>query len=173
MIMRALSLTCVCGLMLLLAGCSGYRLGPLNGEVAGAKSVQVAPFANKTVEPLLTDAVTTAVRRRLQQDGTYRLVSGEDADIVLSGEITRFDRSELSLDSFDVRTLRDYSITLQGTVSARSRSTGEVLFTQNVTGRTVARVGSDLVSAERQALPLAAKDFANNAVSLLAEGKWW
>ena len=37
---------------LLLCGCA-YTLGPTNGQIAGAKSVQVNPFANNALEPRL------------------------------------------------------------------------------------------------------------------------
>jgi hypothetical protein len=41
-----------------------------------------------------------------------------------------------------------------------------------VTGYTLLRVGSDLTSAERQALPLLAADFARQVTALLADGSW-
>ena len=52
------------------------------------------------------------------------------------------------------------------------RGSGKVLFSQPVTGSTLLIVGSDLTSAERQALPLLAADFAKNATAALADGKW-
>jgi len=70
-------------------GCASYRLGPVNGQAARAKSVQVDPFANQTLEPRLTDAVTAQLRKQLQRDGTYQLTSRNDGDIVVSGSITR------------------------------------------------------------------------------------
>jgi hypothetical protein len=158
---------------MVLGGCVGYQVGPVNGETAGAKSVQVVPFRNATLEPHLTDAVTTELRRYLQQDGTYRLATHDDGDIILTGEITAYTRQELILNPRDTLTIRDYRITLIATVTARSRATGEVLFTQPVKGHTMARVGSDQTGAERQALPLLAADLAKNIKSLLAEGKWW
>ena len=81
----------------LLAGCAGYRLGPSNGMAVGDKSVQIRPFANQTLEPRLTDALTQELRRELQRDGTFHLASSDDADIVVSGVITRYNRRELSL----------------------------------------------------------------------------
>ena len=48
----------------LLAGCAGYHLGPVNGAVAGEKSVEVLPFNNQTLQPRLGDAVTQALRER-------------------------------------------------------------------------------------------------------------
>jgi len=47
--------------------------------------VTVRPFQNQTFEPGLTEAVDFALRRKLQQDGTYRLDTQGSGDIVVSG----------------------------------------------------------------------------------------
>ncbi len=154
------------------SGCGGYRLGPVNGQAAREKSVQVNPFVNQTLEPRLTDAVTQQLRKQLQRDGTYQLATHNDGDIVVSGSITRYNRQEVSFSSTDVLTVRDYRLELTSQVTARERSTGKVLLDQPVTGVTLIRVGNDLVSAERQALPLLAADLAKNVTELLAEGSW-
>jgi len=80
-----------------LSGCAGYRLGPSNGMAAGEKSIQIRPFSNSTLEPRLTDAVTGQLRREIQRDGTFRLASRDEGDIVVSGTITRYNRREMSL----------------------------------------------------------------------------
>ena len=51
---------------LVLCGCAGYRLGPTNGMTAGAKSIEVKPFVNQTMEPRLIEPLTQALRRSLQ-----------------------------------------------------------------------------------------------------------
>jgi len=157
---------------LALCGCAGYRLGPVNGQAAGARSVQIHPFINKTIEPRLTDAVTDELRRELQRDGTYRLDTHDEGDIVISGVITRYHRLELAFNPADVLTVSDYRLTLTAQVTARERSTGKVLLDRPVTGYTLIRVGSDLTSSERQALPLLAGDLAKNVTALLVEGGW-
>ena len=158
-------------LLLVLAGC-GYRLGPTSGQTAGAKSVQLNPFSNQTMAPRLGDAVTTALRRDLQRDGTYRLASHGGADVVVTGVLTHYDRHELSFEAKDVLTVTDYRVTVTAQVTARDAGSGKVLFDQPVTGYTLVRVGSDLASAERQAMPLLADDLAKNVIALLVDGNW-
>ena len=155
-----------------LCGCAGYRLGPTNGVVAGDKSVLVRPFTNLTLEPRLGDAVTAAVRRNLQHDGTYRLATQGQADIIVSGVITRYVRHELSLLPNDVLTAQDYRVTATAQVTARDAGTGRVIFDRPVTGYTLVRVGADLTSSERQALPLLAEELAKNVTALLVDGSW-
>jgi hypothetical protein len=155
-----------------LIGCAGYQLGPTNGVAAGEKSVQLAPFANLTLQPRLTDAVSSQLRKELQRDGTFRLATHDDGDIVVTGSLTRYDRLEITLASHDVLTVRDYRLSLTAHVTARERSTGKVLLDQPVIGYTIIRVGANLPESERQALPLLADDLARNVTARLVEGKW-
>jgi PBP1b-binding outer membrane lipoprotein LpoB len=160
-------------LALVLTGCAGYTLGPTNGDAASEKSVQVTPFVNQTLEPHLTDALTTEIRKRLQQDGTYKLATRNDSDIILTGVITEYRRSEATLRPEDTFTVRDYRLSLTAVITARSRATGAVIIPERIVrGYTSIRVGSDMTSAERQSLPVLTADLAKNIVALLAEGGW-
>ncbi len=47
-----------------------------------------------------------------------------------------------------------------------------MLIDRELIGRTTVRLGGDLPSVERQALPLLANDLAQKTVALLAEGEW-
>ena len=154
------------------SGCAGYKLGPVNGMAAGAKSVQISPFANQTLEPRLGEEVTAQLRKQLQRDGTYRLASHDDGDIVVSGSVTRFQRQEISLAPTDTLTVRDYRLEVRAQVTAHERSSGKVILNQPVSGYTLIRVTTDITSTERQALPLLAGDLAKNVTALLAEGGW-
>lgn len=153
-------------------GCAGYHLGPTNGMEAGDKTIQVNPFVNQTLQPRLTDAVTSQMRKELQRDGTYKLSTGGDADIVVTGALTIYQRQEITFASTDILTVRDFRLSLTARVTARERATGKELFNQTVSGYTLMRVGADMPSAERQATPLLAADLAKNITALLAEGKW-
>jgi hypothetical protein len=157
----------VCFVATGLSGCAGYTLGPSNGLAAREKSVQIAPFSNQTLEPRLTDAVTAQLRKQLQQDGTYQLATHDNGDLLLSGVITGFQRHEMSFLRNDLVTVRDYRLSLTAQVTARDRASGKIILDQPVSGYTIIRVGSDLTSTERQALPLLAADLAKNVTALL------
>jgi hypothetical protein len=162
----------IVGLLALGASGCAYRLGPVNGLAAGSKSVQIVPFNNQTLQPRLTDAVTAQLHKQVQRDGTYRLATHGDGDIVVSGTIIRYARQEISLSSSDVQTAVDYQIEAVAQVTARERSTGKIILDKPISGTTLIRVTSDLTSTERQALPLLAADLARNVIDLLAEGSW-
>jgi len=170
--MRSFALYWTLLLGAVLTGCAGYKLGPTNGVSAGARSVQVVPFQNHTVEPRLIDALSTALRRGILQDGTYRLDTQGDGDVILTGIITKFDRQGVSFQPNDIVTVRDYYLTLWVRITAKERGTGKVLVDRDVSGRATIRVGNDQTSAERQAVSTLADDIARKATSLLADGTW-
>jgi hypothetical protein len=159
-------------LAVVLSGCAGYRLGPTASAADRGKTVRVNFFENKTIEPRLVEAVNHALRKSLQQDGTYKLSTRGEADIVVNGVIVNYERQGLTYEPTDTLTVRDYQVKLRVALTATERGSGKVILARDVFGRTTIRVGADLSSAERQALPLLADDFARNATTLLAEGGW-
>ena len=170
--MRALTHFAICVTAILSAGCAGYHLGPVNGAVAGEKSIEIVPFNNQTLQPRLGDAVTQALRERMQTDGTYRLATRGPGDVVVTGVITDYHREGVSFLRTDVATAENYRVGLAAHVTARDRVTGKVLLDKKVNGYTLVQVGTDLTDAERQSLPLLAEDLARNITALLTEGAW-
>src|SRR5689334_7372513 len=166
------SLLALAALLPLLAGCAGYRLGPTNGMAAGSRSIQVNPFHNRTIEPRLIESIAFALRKQLQQDGTYTLDTDHAGDVIVSGSILSYERQQLSLQPRDALTPRDYRITITVQLVATERSSGKVILDKKVKGYSDIRIGPDLASAERQALPLVSEDLARSAVALLVDGSW-
>jgi hypothetical protein len=168
--MRPLIFFAICSAVILSAGCAGYHLGPVNGAVAGGKSIEVVPFNNQTLQPRLGDAVTQALRERMQTDGTYRLTTRGPGDVVVTGVITSYNREGVSFLRSDVATAENYRVGITAHVTAREGN--KVLLDKNVNGYTLVQVGTDLTDAERQSLPLLAEDLARNIAELLTEGAW-
>jgi hypothetical protein len=165
-----LSALCVLTLALL-AGCAGYQLGPTNGLTAGDKKIQITPFLNHTLEPRLGDAVTTALRRSIQQDGTYRLGTQGDADVVVTGVLTKYNRHDLNFEPHDVLTVQDFRVSVTAQITARNLNSGATT-NWTATAYTLVRVGSDLTSSERQAMPLLADELAKTVTDSLVDGSW-
>jgi hypothetical protein len=170
--MRLLQFPTVFATVLFLTGCAGYHLGPVNGAVAGEKSIEVVPFNNKTLQPRLGDAVTQALRERLQTEGTYRLTTRDPGDVVVTGVIMSYNREGVSFLSSDVVTPQDYRVNIIAHITACERDTGKVLLNKDVKGFALVHVGGDLADTERQSLPVLAEDLARNIAELLTEGAW-
>ncbi len=156
----------------LVAGCASYRVGPVNPAIPAGQSVEVGLFQNATPQPGLSESVNASIRRELQRDGTFELATGGDGDVLLTGNITAYRRSAVSFQPRDILSVRDFEVELITRIRAADRATGRVLLDRELTGRTTIRLGGDLASAERQALPLLANDLAKKTVALLAEGEW-
>ncbi len=153
-------------------GCAGYKLGPTNGIAAGSRTVKFKPFINRTQEPRVTEYFSTSLREQLQQDGTFRLQTSGSPDILVSGEITKFNRAGLSYQEGDVLTPQEYTLIMQARVVAVDVNTGKTFINRTVQGSTYIRIGNDETSAERQAIPLLTDSLARDAVSLLVDGVW-
>jgi hypothetical protein len=170
--MRSWLLLILAVVAVLTGGCAGYKLGPTNGVAAGSRSVKFKPFVNHTQDPRVSEYLSTALRKQLQQDGTFRLETSGTPDILVSGEITRLDRNGLSYDPNDVLTPQEYTLTMQAHVVAVNVNTGKTYINRTVQGFTYIRIGSDESSAERQAIPLLTDSVARNAIALLVDGAW-
>jgi len=170
--MRVLKFFLSAVLAVIVTGCAGYRLGPVNGVVAGEKTVEVLPFNNQTLQPRLGEAVTQALRERIQVDGTYRLATRAPADLVISGVIKRYEREGLGYLNNDSATPQNFLVVLTTHVVIRERASGRLLIERDVRARTLVNIGLDFASSERQSAPLLAADLARSVAELLTEGAW-
>jgi|SRR5882724_11712101 len=170
--MRALKIFLPAFAAVALAGCATYHLGPANDAIPGEKSVEVLPFNNQTLQPRLGDTLTQSLRERLQTDGTFHLATHGAGDVVVSGVVRQYQRTGLGYLSTDAVTPEDYRVEIIVHVTAREHASGKLLIDRDVKGHTLVHIGSDLASAERQALPLLSDDLARNITELLTEGAW-
>ena len=157
---------------LLFAGCAGYKLGPSNGLEAGSRSIQINPLVNQTFEPRVAEELNHQLRKQIQRDGTYKLRTRGDGDVVVTATITKYDRFGETFQRRDTLTVRDYRLQLAAFVTAYDRVSGKNLVNRQFIGRTFVRIGADQASSERQALPLLTEDLARNITSAIADGEW-
>ncbi|MDA0749871.1 MAG: LptE family protein [Verrucomicrobia bacterium] len=157
---------------LLASGCAGYRLGSTGGFPAGSRSIQITPFPNQTTEPGLTEALSAAIRKEIQRDGTLALETRDRGDILLQGTIQTYLRDGVTLQPQDILTVRDFQVSVVAQVKALDRNSGKWILDRNVTGRTLVRGQTDLTEAERIALPLLMEDLARNITDLLVNGEF-
>ena len=71
-----------------LTGCLGYHIGPVKPYyLRDVHTIAVPTFKNHTLVPRIEVLVTDTVIKQLQQDGTFQIASGENADATLTAEI--------------------------------------------------------------------------------------
>jgi hypothetical protein len=168
---------------LALSGCLGYHIGPVKPYyLRDVHTIAVPTFKNRTLVPRIEVLVTDTVIKQLQQDGTFQIASGDNADATLSGEVYRIVRLPARSVSGNVLATSEFALTLSvkysligkngeqlappneavGTTSFFVSTTNNVTSTENITG--------DVTTDERQALPLATEDLATRLVSQISEG---
>lgn len=79
-----------------LAGCAGYQLGPDAIYRSGVQTVFVPVFESDSFQPNLGERLTEAVIKEIEGQTPYKVVSAPNADSVLTGRILRDQKRTLS-----------------------------------------------------------------------------
>ncbi len=173
--MRLLGLFPLLGL--LFGGCAGYHVGPVKPTpMKSVHKIAVSTFKNETLEPRLEVLMANALIKQIQQDGTYRITSEQDADAILQGTLERIERGAARGARNDFFQTSEYNLGVVARIRATDKHTGRVLMERSAIGNSSFFVSgrnlrtADVNKDERQAIPLAAEDLATQMVSYLSEG---
>lgn len=105
----------VTGLIFLLSGCGVYTLNP-HGK-SEYKTIAIETFDNKTSQYGLTDRLTEVIVDAFIADGTLKVVSSANADVILAGTLTRYERVVSIYDKSDkvqqYKVLMDFDVSLK------------------------------------------------------------
>lgn len=186
-------------LLLCLSGCAGYHVGPVKPAVMSqVRTIAVPSFKNYTLEPRLEVLVANALIRQLQQDGTYKITSERDADAIVEGSIERIERLPArgvrkgNNTPADFYQTSEFTLNLVLSVKVLEKNSGKTLYFKSFSGKSsffVSSTNSAIAPAttpatatnvntrtanvnrdERQAIPQAAEDAAQQITSYLSEG---
>lgn len=154
--------------MLLLASAAGGCGYSLQGNLPDhLKTVSVPLFRNRTTEAGAESTITAAVVNAFTSNGRLRVVSLDQADSVLDGEITGYQVQSLTYDS--KLNLRSYRLTVTMNVSFRDLRRAELLWQQDGlvedVSFDVAGQVSDTISREEGAVKQAAVEIGRKLVN--------
>lgn len=167
--MRAFFAAAIC--CLCLTGCLGYHIGPAKPYyLRDIQAIAVPTFRNATILPRVEVLVTGTVIKQFQQDGTFRIAGDENADATLKGEIIRISRSPARSVRGNVLATTEFNLSMRVRYTLIGRDGKPLAPPAEAIGTTSFFVGTDVVTDERQALPLAAEELAVQLVSQLSEG---
>ena len=154
------------------SGCAGYHIGSVKPYyLRDVHTIAVPTFKNNTLVPRIEVLITDTVIKQFQQDGTYRIVGDDEADAILKAEIVGISRAPARSVRGNVLATVEFNLTLRVRYSLINRADETVLAPPAiVSGSTSFFVSSDIVTDERQALPLATEEVATHLVSALSEG---
>ncbi len=183
--MKALLATVFC---LALSGCLGYHVGPVKPYyLRDVHTVAVPTFKNRTLIPRIEVLITDTVIKQFQQDGTFQIASGNNAEATLNGEIAAVRRTPARSVRGNVLATTEFALTLSVRYSLTGKNGEQLAPPNEVVGTTSFFVSNnsnntniinnnnnitngDVTTDERQALPLATEDLATRLVSQISEG---
>ena len=154
--------------LLTLPGCVGYRLGStLPPDV---KAIYVQLFINKCNEPLLEIDTTNATIAEFQKDGTLRIVSKSEADVLLETTLSAMTLTPLRYNQTTDKTKpNEYRLTLQVSFVLKRAKTREIMNEASVIGESTFVFVGNLNSSKRAAIPAASEDLAKRIVEKVVE----
>ena len=122
---RPLIHTLIIPLIFVLCSCGYHREGRGVNLDASIKTIAVPTFRNDTFEAGIEAAVTNALRRRIMLHKNARLVSAENASVIVVGVISKFNNKPISFSQ------GDYAAEYRASIQARIKLVtpkGEVLW---------------------------------------------
>jgi hypothetical protein len=134
------------------------------------RTLAVLTFKNKTYEPRVEVLLADTLIKTLQEDGTYTIVSDDTADAIMNCTVNKVERRSLRSVQNNVLATAEFGLYLDIAYEVTDRVTGSILKKGRVTGRSAFFTNTDLQTAERQAIPIAARNAAVQLTTEVAEG---
>ena len=162
-------------LPLVLGGCANYQMGS-TPKAAGFQDIRVLyvpSVVNETDETAVPGPVTNAILQEIDRDGTFRHARKDESDAILEITVKRIERTPIRQSTEQFLTTLQYQLILTLEYRVYSlKEKKEVLGATKVNGSTTFFVQGDQTESQRQALPLAAQNAAQNLVTTLANRGW-
>ena len=161
--------------LVLLCSCANYKMGntPKGGGLQDVRVLYVPSVINETDETAVPGPVTNAILQEIDRDGTFRHARKDEADAILEVTVKRIERSPIQQSVEQYLTTLQYQLTLTLEYRVYSmKDKKEVIGKTMASGYTTFFVQGDQTESQRQALPLAAQNAAQNLVTSLASRGW-
>ncbi|MCK4573813.1 MAG: LptE family protein [candidate division Zixibacteria bacterium] len=127
--MRLLPVVIVSLAIMVLASCGVYTFTP--GGQSKIKTIAVERFENRTAEYGLEDVMTDQIIDAFIADGNLKVVSRENADAVLNGILTRYDRRAHDPDENDLVT--SYAINMYFDITLTNPADNTEIWSEKLT----------------------------------------
>ncbi len=164
----------VAAALTLLSGCASYQLGS-SSEIP-FETLYIQPATNDSFAPQAQPIVSSQLRSAFIRDGRIQLVTkAEDADAVLSVNLTDYTRSSASRSTRDSERASDFDIRLESKATLFNQRSGDYYFEgRKLSARTNSYVRNPYLEGtagtlegvdayhqgEREAMPRLARDLA-------------
>ncbi|RKX27364.1 MAG: hypothetical protein DRP47_06680 [Candidatus Zixiibacteriota bacterium] len=119
--------------------CGVYTFNP-RGK-SDISSVAVERFENETPEFGLADIMTDNVIDAFIADGTMKIVSAENADVILAGTLVKYDRHPHEFTSEDE--VISYEVTMDFSITLKKSSDGSEIWNDRISQQGIYQVDSE------------------------------
>jgi len=154
----------------LVSGC-GYKLGEVRPTaMRSVRTLSVPNFKNDTFESRVEVLFADTLVKRLQQDGTYRLVNSNESDAIMNCTINSIESTSLRSLVSNVLATREFGLIVSAKYEVIDQSSGAILMQGSVSGKSSFFSGNDLQTSKQQALSNAALDLADKLTAQVTEG---
>jgi hypothetical protein len=163
-------------LLAMLGSCAiNYQMGntPKGAGFQDIRILYLPSVVNETDETAVPGPVTNAILQEIDRDGTFRHARKDEADAILEVTVKKIVRSPIQQSVEQYLTTLQYQLTITLEYRVYSmKEKKEVIGKSIISGSTTFFVQGDQTESQRQALPLAAQNAAQNLVSSLANRGW-
>jgi len=160
---------------MVLCSCANYQMGstPKGHGLEDVKVLYVPTAVNETDETAVPGPVTNAILQEIDRDGTFRHARKDESDAILEVTVRKIERSPIQQSVEQYLTTLQYQLTITLEYRIYSmKNKKEAVAKSLVNGYTTFFVQGDQTESQRQALPLAAQNAAQNLVTSLASRGW-
>ena len=146
---------------LFFAGCARYQLG--NHSETPFKTIYIQPVENKSFAPQSQAPISRLIAREFERDGRLLIVSKDAADVILTTNLLKIDRTFDASTEDDTRFARKIVISFIADCTLTDTRTGKSYFSnREVSVRTDTYTDSGHIKAEYQAIPVLSQRLASD-----------
>ncbi len=166
--MRAPALLAALAASLLAAGCGYYSFSPAV-QKGGIGTVAIPVLGNESLEYGIETDVTEALNETFTEDGGLRVVAEDEADALLRGAVSLYERTVMSYDAEGDP--REYKVRILADLAYERVSTREIIWEGTAEGWAVySAEGTGENTTEEEAREEALSELAENVLSKTVQG---
>ena len=162
-------------LSLVLCSCASYKMGntPNAKGLTDVRVIYIPTVQNETDETAVPGIVTNALLQEIDRDGTFRHARKDESDASLEITVKKIERVSIRQSTEQFLTSLQYQLIL--TLEYRlynMREKKEIIPPTLTKGTTTFFIQGDQTESQRQALPPAAINAAQNLVTAISSRGW-
>ena len=154
----------------LLYGCGYHLVGTGNNLPTHLKTISIPVFKNTSSQPEIHRQLTSAILQSFISDGRLKIAKKEDADLVMNGTLSYYNKRAVSFNSQDL--VADFIIEIEVELKIIDQIKGKVFLKKKLKNQWDYKSNNDIAETETarlEALEQAYIDLGNRIVSLIID----